>query len=110
MMKEINYTFNEYARQLKIMENFSGNMLIHYNYYYTPEVKDAIFNQPWVKAMAVAQSKLMQSTITGKYAQALIGGATINYSDMRARAETEIGELKEELFTKYAGPAPIMII
>ena len=110
MQKEINYSFNEYSRKLKIMENFTGNMLVHYSYYYTPEKKDAIYNQQWVKDMCVAKARMIQSVVVGKYAQTLVGGATINYDNMRSLAEAEIADLKEQLFSKYSGPAPISIM
>jgi hypothetical protein len=59
--------------------------------------------------MVTAQARLIQSTVTGKYSQTLVGGATINYSEMRALAQEEIQILKEELQTQYAGPAPIFV-
>ena len=109
MMKQINFEFNEYKGTFKCLEEFSGNVLIHYTMEYVPDKVDRIFDQQWVKRMAVAQARMLQSTVVGKYEQALVGGATINHGDMRALAESEIEALKEELFNKYAGPAPIMI-
>lgn len=110
MQKEINYYFNPYKNTIQIMEEFSGNVVIYYTYEYTPDKRDKIYDHQWVKDMSVAKSRYTQSTVTGKYSQTLIGGATINYDDMRSKAETEIEDLKEQLFSKYGGPAPILIM
>jgi hypothetical protein len=110
MQKEINYFFNAYKGTVQIMEEFSGNVVIHYTYEYRPDKKDKIYDHQWVKDMSVAKARYLQSTVTGKYSQALVGGATINYDDMRSKAETEIEDLKEQLFNKYGGPAPILIM
>ena len=110
MQKEVNYFFNSHRGMLQIMEkDFKGNVLIHYTMEYIPNKVDKIFSHQWVKDMAVEQSRFLQSTVTGKYSQTLIGGATINYADMQSKAESRIAELREELFTKYAGPAPVDI-
>ncbi len=109
IQKEINYYFNSYKNQIQILEEFSGNVVILYTTEYIPNEKDKIFDQQWVKDMSVEKARFLQSTITGKYAQTLIGGATINYDDMRSKAETAIEDLKEQLFSKYGGPAPILI-
>jgi len=110
MQKEINYSFNPYKNQIQIMEEFSGNVVIHYTKEYTPDKRDKIYDHQWVKDMSVAKSRFLQSTVTGKYSQTLIGGATINYDDMRSKAEADIEDLKEQLFNKYGGPAPILIM
>ncbi len=109
MMKQINFEFNAFKRRLKILEEFRGNILVHYTLEYIPEKIDKIFNHQWVKDMSVARARLMQSTVVGKYSSPLIGGSTINYDNMRSLAQEEIADLKEQLFSKYAGPAPIMI-
>jgi hypothetical protein len=110
MQVELNYFFNPYKNRIEILQEFSGNVLIQYTYEYTPDKVDKIFNHQWVKDMSVAKARFLQSTVTGKYAQTLIGGATINYDDMRSKAETAIDDLKEQLFSKYGGPAPILVM
>ena len=47
--------------------------------------------------------------VTGKYDQTLVGGARVNYSDLKSEAESSIQELNEELLTKWSDPAPISI-
>ncbi len=59
--------------------------------------------------MCTARTKLLQSDITGKYDANLIGGSRINSDRMQQRAEQEIEVLREELISKYGGPAPIAI-
>jgi len=110
MMREMNYTFNEYNNKLHVLGNTTGNILIHYNMEYTPDKVDKIYNQQWVKDMSVARARLQQSTVVGKYTQSLVGGATINFDMMRSLAQDEIADLKEQLFSKYAGPAPILVL
>jgi hypothetical protein len=48
-------------------------------------------------------------TTTGKYDQALVGGARINYDRLLSEAQQEIQTLNEELLTKWSDPAPIDI-
>jgi len=110
MQVELNYYFNPYKNQVQILEEYKGNILIEYTYMYQPDKVDKIYNHQWVKDMSTARCRYLQSTTTGKYASALVGGATINYDDMRSKAETEIENLKEQLFTKYGGPAPVLVM
>ena len=107
IQKEVHYEFNEYTAQLNITEEFQGNLCVYYSYEYIPKKIDKIFDQQWVKDMSTAKARLQQAIVTGKYDQALVGGARINYGDMRSTAEADITDLKEQLFSKYAGPAPI---
>jgi len=110
MQVELNYFFSPYKNEIQILQAFTGNVLIQYTKEYTPDKVDKIYNHQWVKDMSVARARFTQSTVTGKYAQTLIGGATINYADMQSKAETAIEDLKEQLFSKYGGPAPILIM
>jgi hypothetical protein len=71
--------------------------------------EDFIFNHEWIKSYTKAQTKFLWGTITGKYSQSLVGGASINFSDMKSEAEQEIQKLEEELLTKWSDPAPISI-
>lgn len=107
---EINHNYNIYKRKLYIFEDYVGPLLMEAAVEYEADDDgDDIFNQTWVKAMCVARARLMQSTVTGKYSGNLIGGSAINYDRMESLALQEIEQLKEELLTKYAGPAPIMV-
>jgi hypothetical protein len=106
---EINYSYNSNKRKLYIYENYIGPLVMEAALNYIPNDTDEIYNHNWVKRMSVAQTRLLQSTVTGKLDTSLVGGARINYADMRTQANDEIQNLKEELFSKYGGPAPIFI-
>ena len=109
MGDDIAYDFNAHRKILRVFEPYSGPLLVYYTGEYIPQSTDYIYDNTWVKKMSVAQARLLQSTITGKFDQALIGGGRINYADMRALAQEEIAQLKEDLQLQYAGPAPILI-
>lgn len=109
VMRELHYTFNEYKNTINITEDYTGKVVISYTMDYIPDTIDKIYNQQWVKDYTTALCKFQQGTNTGKFSAPLVGGSTINYSDMKSEAESDIERLKEELFSKYAGPAPIDI-
>ena len=52
---------------------------------------------------------MLWGTVTGKYDQALVGGARVNYADMKSEAQTELEVLNEQLLTKWSDPAPVSI-
>jgi len=106
---DLAYDFNSHRKILRLFEPYTGKLLIHYTKEYIPEDIDYIYDATWVKRMCTAQARLIQSTVTGKYSQTLVGGGTINYSDMRSLAEQEIEQLREDLREKYTGPAPILV-
>ena len=109
MGDDIAYDFNSHKKTLRVLEPFKGNVLIHYTKEYIPDAIDFIYDATWVKRMCTAQARMIQSTVTGKFSQALVGGGMINYADMRALAEQEIQVLKEELQLQYSGPSPIIV-
>jgi hypothetical protein len=83
--------------------------LIWFNYEYTPDEKDYIYDHEWIKRYAIARTKILWGQITGKYSASLVGGATINYADMKSEGNTELEVLKEELKSKYSEcPLPII--
>ena len=109
VMREVHYTFNEYKNQIHITEEITGNIVIEYTMEYIPDEIDKIYNQQWVKDYTVALCRFQQGTNTGKFSSPLVGGSTVNYEDMKSQAQSDIDTLKEELFNRYAGPAPIDI-
>lgn len=106
---DINYNYNHNKKKLYIFEEYSGPMIIECNTEYVPDAEDEIFNHQWVKAMCIAQARLQQSVVVGKFDASLVSGTRINYADMRSLAQEEIEKLKEDLMLKYAGPSPIFI-
>lgn len=109
MGDDIHYDFNSHKKILRVFEPFTGDLLVNYHKEYVPDDIDYIYDATWIKKMCTAQARLIQSTITGKYSQALVGGALINYQDMRALAQEEITQLREDLQLQFSGPAPIFI-
>lgn len=107
--KDPQYNFVQGRNRLELLEDHKGPLMIHYQTIYVPEEFDMIYNHPWVKEYCIQKTKFLWGTITGKYSQPLIGGQTINYSDMKSEAENEITRLNEELLTKYTDPQPISI-
>ena len=104
------YHFNPAKHVLQVTENYSGAVLIHYNYEYDPdEEHDKIFNHQWVKEYATALVKEIWGSVTGKYSQALVGGAQINYADMKSEAQQEKDRLDEQLMSRWTDPVPIEI-
>lgn len=107
---DIAYNYNPYKNVLQVLENYTGGCVLHYQYeYIANDEGDGIFNHEWIKQFTKAKVKELWGTVTGKYDQALVGGARINYSDMKSEANEEIARLHEELLTKWSDPAPIDI-
>lgn len=107
---DIVYNFNHLSKKLQVLENYSGPAVLHYQYeYLANETNDYVYNHEWIKAYSIAKTKFLWGTVTGKYDQNLVGGARINYSDMKSEANEEILKLDEELLNKWSDPAPIDI-
>lgn len=107
---DIVYNFNPHKKVLQVLEDYNGPVILHYKYeYLADDNNDLVFNHEWVKAYSKAKVKELWGTITGKYDQALVGGARINYDRMLTEAQTEIEKLDEQLLTKWSDPCPIAI-
>lgn len=107
---DIAYNFNPYKKTLKVLQNFKGPAVLHYQYeYLADEDGDYIYNHEWIKEYTVAKVRYQWGNNTGKHEQTLIGGARINYGDMKSEATTELERLEGLLITKFSDPAPIFI-
>ena len=106
---DLNCNFNQHRKVLQVLENYKGNVLVHYQYEYVAEEVDPIYRHEWIKAYSKAKTKEMWGTVVGKYDQALVGGARINYDRLLSEAQSEIESLNEELISKWCDVAPIMI-
>lgn len=107
---DIVYNFNHLSKKLQVLEGYFGAAVIHYQYeYLADDNSDLVFNHEWVKAYSKAKTKELWGTVTGKFDQALVGGARINYERFIAEGQQEIEKLDEELLTKWSDPAPIMV-
>jgi hypothetical protein len=107
---DIVFNFNHLNKKLQVLENYTGAAVLHYQYeYLANDNDDLVFNHEWVKNYTKAKVKELWGTTTGKYDQALVGGARINYDRLLSEAQQEIQTLNEELLTKWSDPAPIDI-
>lgn len=107
---EIVYNFNPHRKVLKVLQNFVGPAVLHYQYeYLANENGDFIYNHEWIKDYVVAKCRYQWGNNTGKLDQTLVGGARINYADMKSEATAEIERLDGELITKFSDPCPISI-
>lgn len=105
----ISYNFNPYKKVLQVFDCYKGPALIWFNYEYIADERDFIYDHEWIKRYAIARTKILWGQITGKYSAPLIGGANINYGDMKSEGNSELEMLKEELKSKYSDPCPVMI-
>jgi hypothetical protein len=107
---ELHYNFNHLKKNLQVLENYTGPVVLHYQYeYIADENNDFVYNHEWVKNYSKAKVKELWGTVTGKYDQALVGGARINYEKLSSEARDEIQKLDEELLDKWSDPCPIMV-
>lgn len=106
---DIYFNFNPYKKKLQVLENYTGPAVLHYQYEYTPDATDQIYNHEWIKAYTKAKTKELWSTVTGKYDQTLVGGARVNYDKMAQEAQQEIEYYNEQLLTKWSDPCPISV-
>lgn len=101
----VNFEFNSNTKILRIFEDVNGPFLVEASIEYIPNTEyDEIYNHPWIKEYVLNKTKYLWGTITGKYSQALVGGAEINYADMKSEAENVLMKLDEDLFNKYSEP------
>lgn len=106
--QDIVYNFNPHKKVLQVMENWNGPVVLHYQYeYLADENNDLVYNHEWVKQFVIAKVRYLWGTVVGKYDQSLVGGARINYGDMKSEANEAIDKLNEELLNKWSDPAPI---
>lgn len=104
------FNFNPHRKTLKLFEPYTGQAVLHYQYeYIANEEDDLVYNHEWIKDYTVAKTKFLWGSIVGKYSQSLIGGAQINYNDIKSDATQEIERLNQELLTKWSDTAPILI-
>lgn len=105
---DVNFTFHHLAKKLHVLDEYKGPAALHYQYeYLANEANDFVYNHEWVKGYCVSKTKFLWGTITGKFDQNLVGGARINYADMKNEAQTEIDYWNEQLLTKWSDPCPI---
>lgn len=105
---DINYHFNQAKSVLQVFDEYKGPAVIEYYYEYIPNDDfDKIFDNEWVKGMTIAKCKQLWGGVLGKYSGTLVGGAQINYSDLKSEGQQEEDKLREELLSKWGTVAPI---
>jgi len=99
----VNFEFNSNTKILRVFEVIAGPFMIEASVEYQPNPDyDEIYAHPWIKDYAVALTRRLWSTVTGKYSQSLVGGAEINFDKMQSEAESMIEKLDEDLLNKYS--------
>lgn len=107
---DIVFNFNPHKKVLQVLENYAGPAVLHYQYeYLADESNDLIYNHEWIKDYVVAKTRYQWGNNTGVMDQTLVGGARINYADMKSEATAEIERLDGELLSKWGDPCPILI-
>lgn len=107
---DIYYNFNPYKKDLHVLQNYVGPAVMHYKYEYLADPDgDLIYNHEWIKDYCIAKVRYQWGNNTGKVDATLVGGARINYADMKNEATAEIERLNQELLTKWSDPCPISI-
>ena len=102
---DVYYNFNSDKKVLQVFDPYEGPAVLHYQYeYIANEEHDLIYNHEWIKAYCIAKTKEIWGSIVGKYSQSLVGGAQINYGDIKSEAQTEIEKLDQELLDKWSDP------
>ena len=99
----VNFEYNSNTKILRVFEVIAGPFLIEASVEYQPNPDyDDVYAHPWIKDYAVALTRRLWSTVTGKYTQSLVGGAEINFDKMQSEAEAMIDKLDEDLLNKYS--------
>lgn len=102
---DVYFNFNPHRKILQVFDNYKGPSVLHYQYeYLADEEHDFVYDNEWVKAYCLAKTKFLWGMIVGKYNQSLIGGAQINYADMKSEAQQELEYLNQELIDKWSDP------
>lgn len=106
---DLNFNFNANRKIIQLHENYSGAVLLYYQYEYIADEVDMIYNHEWIKAYSKAKVKELWGGNVGKFDQSLVGGARLNYDRLISEAQQEIAVLDEQLITKWSDPAPISV-
>lgn len=106
----IAYEFNSHKGILNIFEDFEGPLLVECRCAYIPDEYDKIYNVQWIKEYAVELCRLTQSVVLGKYTAPLVGGANVNWSEIRSLAQETIQKLEERLREEFIEPSPFLIL
>lgn len=104
MGDDIYFNWNPYKKIIQVFDQYKGPALIHFYYEYQADEVDQIYNHEWIKRWAIAKTKILWGSITGKYSGDLVGGVTINYDNFKSEGADEVERLEEELVDKWSDP------
>jgi len=92
------YDYNQSNKVLRFFDDHGGSLLIDACIDYIPNPDyDLAYDSQFIKDYSTALVKKQWGTNVGKFSAPLVGGATINYQDMKQEAEQEIQELNQQL-------------
>ncbi len=104
----ISFDYNASNHILRFFNDVQGPVALEVALEYIPNPEhDDAYNHPWIKEYSLNLVKLQWGTNTGKYSSPLIGGAEINYSDLKSEAQSELERLNEELIERFSEPLGI---
>jgi len=110
----MNYTFNPVTKQLQLVRDpkGSGEIILLWTYNHKPEttlLQDNMTSQ-WLKDYTYAASKQILGEVREKFASIAgpQGGTSLNGSQLKSEAQTEMTQLVEDLRNYVDGSQPLM--
>lgn len=104
------WDYNDNTKILTFFQDpsqYGSHILLELSMAYSPKATDMIYDHQWIKDMSVAKCKYQLGVNVGKYNGTLVGGASINYGDMKTEALADIERLNQELITRWSRPLGI---
>jgi len=96
---EPNYTFNSFSKELHFFEDIDANKaLIKASFEYIPNPdNDYIYDNIFVKELALAYAYKQWANNLGKYETQLVNGSSLNYRDIQSKGEDLENKVLEDL-------------
>ena len=104
------WDYNDNTKILTFFQDpsqYGSHILLELSMAYSPKATDMIYDHQWIKDMSIAKCKYQLGVNVGKYNGTLVGGASINYGDMKTEALADIERLNQELITRWSRPLGI---
>ena len=100
--RDVQFTWDASTKQITFHRRFGAveNVALHvYNARPDELLLDDVYAKPWLRSMAIAQSKMILGQARSKFASLAgpQGGVTLNGNELKQEAQTEITALDEEL-------------
>jgi hypothetical protein len=113
---EYNFLWNRNTKVLKILRNVNHDEEVAVGVYnFIPEIilLGDIYASPWLSAYALANAKFMLGEARSKFTSGLPGAGgsvTLNGTDLKAEAQSEMESLKQSLHNMEEGNSPLGFI